>query len=142
MVIRNVARLQKASKGIQWSFGTHQNIATTFRTRPVCNSSNHFGGVMVRVRQIVGLIPGRVKPKTKIGICCSSTKHAALRSKSKDWLARNQNNVFEWSDMSTCGLVSVSQHYKNPTQHIGLVQSGPHHHLFSLKINLFSPLYS
>ena len=29
----------------------------------------------------------------KIGICCFSTKHAALRRKSKDWLARNQNNV-------------------------------------------------
>ena len=37
----------------------------------------------------------------KIGICCFSAKHAALRRKSKDWLARNQNNVFEWSDMST-----------------------------------------
>ena len=36
----------------------------------------------------------------KIGICCFSAKHAALRRKSKDWLARNQNNVFEWSDMS------------------------------------------
>ena len=41
----------------------------------------------------------------KIGICCSSAKHAALRSKSKYWLARNQNNVFEWSDMSTRGLL-------------------------------------
>ena len=41
----------------------------------------------------------------KIGICCLSTKHAALTSKSKDWLARNQNNVSEWSDMS---IVSVS----------------------------------
>jgi hypothetical protein len=29
----------------------------------------------------------------KIGICCFSTKHAAFRRKSKDWLARNQNNV-------------------------------------------------
>ena len=38
----------------------------------------------------------------KIGICCFSAKHA-LRSKSKDWLARNQNNVFEWSDMSVRG---------------------------------------
>jgi hypothetical protein len=26
-------------------------------------------------------------------------------SKSKDWLARNQNNVSEWSDMSTHGLL-------------------------------------
>jgi hypothetical protein len=32
-------------------------------------------------------------------------KHAALRRKSKDWLARNQNNVSEWSDMSTRGLL-------------------------------------
>ena len=41
----------------------------------------------------------------KIGICCFSAKHAALRKKSKDWLARNQNNVSEWGDMSICGLL-------------------------------------
>jgi hypothetical protein len=41
----------------------------------------------------------------KIGICCFSAKHTALRKKSKDWLARNQNNVSEWSDMSTHGLL-------------------------------------
>jgi len=29
----------------------------------------------------------------KIGICCFSAKHAALRRKCKDWLARNQDNV-------------------------------------------------
>jgi hypothetical protein len=34
-----------------------------------------------------------------------SAKHAALRKKNKDWLARNQNNVSEWSDMSTRGLL-------------------------------------
>ena len=45
----------------------------------------------------------------KIGICCFSAKNAALRSKSKDWLARNQNNVSYWSDMSNPGpVVSVS----------------------------------
>ena len=33
----------------------------------------------------------------KIGICYFSTKHAALRSKSKNWLARNQDNVSEWA---------------------------------------------
>ena len=38
---------------------------------------------------------GRTKDN-KIGICCFSAKHAALRSKSKDWLAQNQNNVSEW----------------------------------------------
>jgi len=36
----------------------------------------------------------------KIGICCFSAKHAALNRKSKDWLARNQDNVSEWGDMS------------------------------------------
>ena len=41
----------------------------------------------------------------KFGICCFSAKHAALRRKGKDWLARNQDNVSEWSDMSTRGLL-------------------------------------
>jgi len=31
----------------------------------------------------------------KIGICCFSAKHAALRRKSKDCLALNQDNVSE-----------------------------------------------
>jgi hypothetical protein len=44
----------------------------------------------------------------KIGICCFSAKHAVLRRKSKDWLARNQNNVSEWSDISTRGLLFQS----------------------------------
>jgi len=39
----------------------------------------------------------------KIGICCFSAKHAALRSKSKDWSTRN--NVSEWSNMSIRGLL-------------------------------------
>ena len=41
----------------------------------------------------------------KIGVCCFSYKHAALRSKSKDWLAQNQDNVSEWSNMSVHGLL-------------------------------------
>ena len=44
----------------------------------------------------------------KIGICCFSAKHAVLRRKSKDWLARNQNNVSEWSYISTRGLLFQS----------------------------------
>jgi hypothetical protein len=36
----------------------------------------------------------------KISICCFSAKHAALRRKSIYWLARNQDNVSEWGDMS------------------------------------------
>ena len=41
----------------------------------------------------------------KTGICCFSAIHAALRRNSKDWLAWNRNNVSEWSDMSTRGLL-------------------------------------
>jgi hypothetical protein len=37
----------------------------------------------------------------QIDICCFSAKHAALRSKSKDWLARNRNHVSERCEMST-----------------------------------------
>jgi hypothetical protein len=40
----------------------------------------------------------------KIGMCCFSAKHAASRRKSKDSVPRNQNNVSDWSDMSTRGL--------------------------------------
>jgi hypothetical protein len=47
---------------------------------------------------------GQTKDYT-IGICCFSTKHPALRRKSKDWLAWNQDNVSEWGDMSIRGLL-------------------------------------
>ena len=40
-----------------------------------------------------------------IGICCFSAKHVELRRKGKDWLARNQNNVSEWSDLFTRELL-------------------------------------
>ena len=41
----------------------------------------------------------------KIDLCCFSAKHALLRRKSKDWLARNQDNVFKYGDMSIRGLL-------------------------------------
>jgi hypothetical protein len=45
----------------------------------------------------------------KIGMCCFSVKHAALRRKSKDWLARNQDNVPEWGDMFLRRLLFLSR---------------------------------
>jgi hypothetical protein len=39
----------------------------------------------------------------EIGMCCFSAKQAALKWKSKDWLARNQINVSKWDDMSIRG---------------------------------------
>ena len=66
----------------------------------------------------------------EIGICYFSAKQADQSSKSKDWLVLNQDNVSEWGDIIyPQTVVSVSQHYKNPTRRVDLVQSGPHHHL-------------
>ena len=67
---------------------------------------NRIGSVMVSVLASsaidCGYEPRSCQTKEyKIGICCFSAKNAALRRKSKDWLARNQNNVAEWSDIST-----------------------------------------
>ena len=74
------------------------------------SSSNRIGGVMASVLALSvedrGFDPRSGQTKHyKIGICCFSGKHAALRRQSKDWLAWNRNNVFEWSDMSTRGLL-------------------------------------
>ena len=72
--------------------------------------NNHIGGVMVSVLATSAVDrvfePRSGKTKDyKIGICCFSAKHAALRRRRKYWLARNQNNVSEWSNMSTHGLL-------------------------------------
>ena len=75
-----------------------------------CNYKYHIGGVIVSVLASSAVDRGFESRSghTKdyeIGMCCLSAKHTALRRKSKDWLARNQNNVPEWSDMSTRGLL-------------------------------------
>ena len=69
----------------------------------------------------------------KIGICCFSAKHEALRRKSKDCLARNQDNVSEWSDVSICGLLLSASTIKIQIWYrVDLI-------FISLKIKLFSP---
>ena len=40
-----------------------------------------------------------------IGICCFSSKHAVLRRKSKDWLARSQDMCPSGDDMTIRGLL-------------------------------------
>ena len=70
----------------------------------------------------------------KIVIFCFSTKHTVLRSKCKDCLTRNQDNISEWRGMSTRGL------FFQRTKRVGLVQSRHQHHL--IECNLFSPWHS
>jgi hypothetical protein len=71
---------------------------------------DHIGGVMVCMLTLSavdrGFAPrsGQIKDY-EIGICCYAAKHSALRRKNKDWLSRNQNNLSEWSDMSSIGLL-------------------------------------
>jgi hypothetical protein len=70
---------------------------------------NRIGGVMVSVLAASAVNRGfeTRSGETKdydICICGFSTKPAALRRKSKDWLTRNQDNVSEW-DMLIRGLL-------------------------------------
>ena len=61
---------------------------------------NRISGIMVSMLASSAVDSG-FEPRSgqtknyKIGICCFSAKHAAVRTKSKDCLARNQNNVSE-----------------------------------------------
>ena len=53
-----------------------------------------------------GLEPRSDQTKNnKIGICCLSAKHAALRRKTKIWLARNQYNMSKSGGLSIRGLL-------------------------------------
>jgi hypothetical protein len=65
--------------------------------------TNRIGGVMVIVWSVVDRVfesrPGQTKDY-EIDICCFFANHAVFKRKSKDWLARNQDNVSEWGNMS------------------------------------------
>jgi hypothetical protein len=63
------------------------------------NDKNHIGGIMVSVLAS-GVVDRGFEHWSGL---CFFAKHASIRRKSKDWLARNQYNVSEWSDMSTRG---------------------------------------
>jgi hypothetical protein len=61
---------------------------------------NHISGIMVSMLASSAVDRG-FEPRSgqtkdyKIVFCCFFAKHAALRRKIKDWLAKNQNNVSE-----------------------------------------------
>jgi hypothetical protein len=76
-----------------------------------------------------------------ISICCFSAKHVALRSKSTGRLAQNQDNVSEWSDLSTCGLLFQWTSYVKMQlgMSVGLIQM--YFISFLSKSNLFLTRY-
>ena len=69
--------------------------------------------------------PDRFKPKTlKLIFVASplSTQHYSLRTRSRDWLAWNQDDMSEWGDMSISRLLfQWASTIKHPTQRVGLV---------------------
>ena len=123
----------------------HSYCCTSSYNLPCCLQWwERIGGVMVSVlsssvvdrdREFESRL-GQTKDY-KICICCFSDKHVALRRKTKCWLARNQNNVSEWSDISIRGLLfQWASTTTNPTKPVGLVQSRPCHHLIENKLVL------
>ena len=67
----------------------------------LCAFNATFNNMYKRSTHCSGDLEFEPRKDFKIFICCFSAKHAALRTKSNYWLARNQNNMSEWSDMST-----------------------------------------
>ena len=69
-----------------------QNISPYYRNKSI--RLKFTGDVMV-ITLVTSEVDREVEPRSgitkdfKIGICCFSDKHAALRNKNKDWLARN-----------------------------------------------------
>ena len=62
---------------------------------------NCIGGIMVRVLALSVHVVDRGVIGSNQRICTNiNVKHAAPRRKKKDLLARNQDNVSEWCDMS------------------------------------------
>ena len=101
---------------IQWQITVRvstiylQQLKSYLTMEQLQKCGNRIGGVMISVLTSSavdrGFEPRSGKTKDyEIGICCSSTKHTALKEKRKEWLARNQDNVSEWGDISTRGLL-------------------------------------
>ena len=99
-------------------------------TRPVDSESEYY----VRVERHVYFF----------GICCFSAKHAALRRKSKDWLARNQDNMYEWDDTSISGLFfQWSSTIKvQVSMHVGLDKSGHRRYFFEIHLDTAEKMFS
>jgi hypothetical protein len=63
--------------------------------------------------------------------CCFCAKHAVQRSKSKDWLAWNRNDLLEWGDITICRLFLA---------HLAKGNVSFCHHLASVNLSHFNLL--
>ena len=110
------------------------NICIRWETDQKCSPKTLVGNVIVSVLALSAVDrefesrSGQTKDYQLVFVAYNA-KHAELRRKSKDWLARNQGNVSEWSDMSICRLLSQWASTIKKNKRVGLEQSEPHHHL-------------
>ena len=134
-----------ASSAVDRGFDPRSGQKTTYWPHQVTTSlywqSNHIDDVRISVlaSSVVdrGFDPRSGQTKNdKIGTCCFAAKHAALRSKSNDWLARNQNNVSKW------GVLLFQWASTVKIQLNVLVSNKADLIIITLTINLFSPWYS
>jgi hypothetical protein len=86
------------------------NICIRWETDQKCSPKTLTGSVIVSVLASSALDRGfesrlgQTKDYQLVFVAYNA-KHAELRRKSKDWLARNQDNMSEWSDMYIRGLL-------------------------------------
>ena len=116
-----------------WSTKHHTNSDVAFTS---LISFSFINVIYLRENKLTGWCPNRSWVRASSGqtkdlktnwMCCFCTKHAVLRSKSKDWCAPTQSvrverHVYPWT------VVSLSYHYQHPTQRDCLWQS-EHHQL-------------
>jgi hypothetical protein len=86
------------------------NICIRWETDQKCSPKTLIGSVIVSVLALSAVDRGfeyRSDQTKNYQLVCVAynAKHAELRRKSKDCLARNQDNVSEWSDMYIRGLL-------------------------------------
>jgi hypothetical protein len=86
------------------------NICIRWETDQKCSPKTLIGSVIVSVLASSAVYRGfkSRSDQTKdyqLVFVVYNGKHAKLRRKSKDWLAGNQANVSEWSDMYIHGLL-------------------------------------
>ena len=104
--------LEKVLVDLLWLYHTSPNIALIRSDESYIAwmsyysiHHNRIGGIIVSMLTSSAVDRG-FEPRSgqtkdyKIGICCFSAKQPALRRKSKDWSARNQNNVSQLGNMS------------------------------------------
>ena len=111
---------------------------TSPSTYKYINSINKTNQMTANV-QAISIIISKLS-KINHGIRCFSAKHVTFRSKSKEWLARNQDNVYERSDMSIHRLLFQSA--STMQIQLSVLVKYKADFIISLKSNMFSPWYT